>query len=163
MLSATGSTGRRKGAASLSFFRLRMVDWQKRSWAVVKVEGPVEEDEWGGTDEGGREDGGAAAVAALEGGTGLGAAEAGGGVADFRRTNKNRESARPLRRTEDTEALTFKCVKDALSASECILARFAGGGLCSSSSGCESGRGVDAPLVSIRPTDASAAAGEVGG
>lgn len=83
MLSATGSTGRRKGEASLTFFKLRIVDWAKRSWAVEKVEGPKNEaDALGGADEGGMEGG---AVVALRGGTGLGAAEAGGGVADFRR------------------------------------------------------------------------------
>jgi hypothetical protein len=67
MLSATGSTGRRKGEASFTFFKLRMVDWQKRNCALLRVDG-------GGV-------GGGIGVPAIET-----AAEAGGGVADFRRT-----------------------------------------------------------------------------
>lgn len=53
------------------------------------VEVPEEDaDEKGGAEDGGMDVGGAVAVALLGGGTGLGAADAGGGVADFRRANK---------------------------------------------------------------------------
>ena len=41
MLRAMGSTGRRKGPASFSFFRVRTVDWQKRNWAVLKDDSPL--------------------------------------------------------------------------------------------------------------------------
>jgi hypothetical protein len=40
-LRATASTGRRKGLASFNFFNERIVDWQKRYCAVLKVDGGV--------------------------------------------------------------------------------------------------------------------------
>jgi len=38
MLRAIGSTGRRNGAASLSFLSVRKVPWVKRNWALLRVD-----------------------------------------------------------------------------------------------------------------------------
>ena len=38
MLRATGSTGRKKGAASFIFFKVRTVDWQNRHWLTLSVD-----------------------------------------------------------------------------------------------------------------------------
>jgi len=84
MLRATASTGRRKGLASFNFFNERTVDWQKRYCAVLRV------DETGGV-----------------GGTGVPldktvGVEAGGGVADFRRTAyKACKISTPIARTKE--------------------------------------------------------------
>ena len=80
MLSATGSTGRKNGAASFNFFNVLTVDCRKRyCWRPIVDSGgkDVEPEVVGGIVDGG-------------GGAGLAdmAADAGGGVADFQKSGE---------------------------------------------------------------------------